>query len=104
MSEPNGKVVVQRNNPRDARIRHIAVKLDGKVMANINFGQTKEFEVAPGKHKILVDNTLEKKSMDFDLRPGQKIEFECIQVAGMTSGFLITLLGAGPLKVELRRL
>ncbi len=98
-----GKVVMNRKSPRDAKIRHIAVKLDGQLMGHINYGQTLEFEAKPGKRKILVDNTLEKKSMEFDIRPGQVVEFECIQVAGLTSGFLITLLGAGPLKVELRR-
>ena len=62
-----------------------------------------ERDVAPGPHKLRVSNTLVWKTLEFDVKPGERVRFEAINRAGRLTYPLLALLGVAPLYVTVRR-
>ena len=59
-------------------------------------------EVAPGRHRVEVWNTLVRKRLDVDLAPGEHARFSTANRAGF-GAWMIALLGVGPIYVTLER-
>jgi hypothetical protein len=79
------------------------VKLDGKrVVDELMYGQTVTIPVTPGRHRLLVDNTWNSKTLDLDLAPGDHLKFQTISRAGRFTWFLVGTLGAGPMYVSIQ--
>jgi len=96
-------IIVNRNSPEDAQQREINIYLDGDPIAELMYGQTISKEIAPGPHKLLVDNTWNKQTSEFTAVENEKISFLTLNTSGRFSQFLLMIFGAGPLRVSLTR-
>ena len=92
-SEPTmGILELRRTSDADCKDRIIQVYLDGKNIDEIYFGETKQYPLAPGRYQLTIDNTLNKKKMDFDLRGGSTVIFQCghkATDAGLVFGMIL---------------
>jgi hypothetical protein len=97
------RVTIARTSDEDARERQVVVSIDGEKVATLMFGGTVTRELAPGPHRLRAHNTLVWKTMDFDLEPGGNASFTVVNRPGRGTFGLLSVLGARPLYVELRR-
>src|SRR5258708_13836946 len=68
-------ITVSRTSPDDVQQRQIIVKLDGEHLAELMYGQSVTRAVAPGNHRLRVDNTGNWKTVEFDLAPAGDLKF-----------------------------
>ena len=59
--------------------------------------------IAPGTHVLKANNTLVRKSVTFDVQPGEHVRFQCINKAHWTAMMFMAFLGAAVLTVKLVR-
>lgn len=94
---------MNRNSPRDIKVRGLEVYFDGKFVANLQFGRAVRLSVAPGEHELKVTNTLYTQKRTLRLEAGQELSF----VAGnhLTGLFapMFLAVGIGPYKVFLEQ-
>jgi len=96
-------LTINRNASDDAQQRQIIVSLDGEPIAELMFGDCVTREISAGPHTLLVDNTWNKKSMNFPAAENEKISFLAKSRSSRFAEFLLMFFGAGPLKVFLTR-
>ncbi|HJZ64446.1 MAG TPA: hypothetical protein VKD70_09015 [Candidatus Acidoferrum sp.] len=96
-------LTVNRNSSKDAQQREINVYLDGDPIAELMYGQTISKEIAPGPHKLLVDNTWNKQTSEFTAIENETVSFLAQNTASSFSQFLLGIFGAGPIRVSLTR-
>lgn len=101
--EPPAKLTVSRKLPIDVRDRQILVKLDGKPLATLMFGDEVTREIEPGYHWIRANNTLVWKTLEFRVKPGERVEFVTANRAGFGTFTMLGLLGVGPLYLVFKR-
>lgn len=89
-------LLVERNAPRDMRVRYVFVKVDGRQVGRLDFGERVLIPLEPGHHEIVFDNTWAKKRVDLEAEDGAEYAAQ----VGNTPGFLfklwIAILAAGP--------
>ena len=97
------RVTIARTLPNDVGQRQVYVLLDGERIATLLYGESVTRDIAPGPHKITLNNTLVRKTVRFDAQPGQQIEFVFANRSGrFTLGFL-ALMGVAPLFLTVER-
>jgi hypothetical protein len=97
------RVTVTRNLPIDVQQRQIFVSLDGAPLATLVFGQSVTRPIAPGPHRIRAHNTLVWKNLEFDVRPGEDVQFDLANRPGRWLLGALALLGVGPLFLTFER-
>ena len=97
------RVTVSRRSPDDVRQRQIVVVLDGEEWATLLYGNAATREIAPGRHRLRVHNTLVWKTVEFDVTAGEDARFSVVNRAGFGTYALVSLLGVGPLYVTVDR-
>jgi hypothetical protein len=101
--QSQAQITIRRDSPDDVQLRQIIVKLDGQRAGELLYGDTLTMPVAPGKHRLRVDNTWNWKTIDLDIPPGEHLNFRTVSRAGRLSWFLIATLGAGPMYVSIEK-
>jgi hypothetical protein len=101
--EADSQITVSRTSADDVQQRQVIVKLDGKRVAELMYGQTVSLKVPPGHHRLRADNTWNWKTLEFDLAPGEHAKFRTKSRAGRLTWFLVAILGAGPMYTLLER-
>ena len=101
--ETESRVTIMRSSPEDSQQRQVIVKLDGEWIADLIYGRKVSRVVAPGRHRLQVDNTWQKKKVEFDVAPGEDVKFQAINRNGKLTWFLVSTLGVGPMYVSLER-
>ena len=101
-STPEAQITIRRDSPDDIQLRQIIVKLDGKPVAELMYGGTVTIPVAPGRHRLRVDNTWNWKTLDLPIAPGDHLKFLTVSRAGRFTWFLVGTLGAGPMYVSIQ--
>ena len=96
------QINIRRTSPDDIQLRQIIVKLDGKPVAELMYGDTATIPVTPGRHRLRVDNTWNWKTLDLDVAPGNHLKFLTINRPGRFTWFLVGTLGAGPMYVSIQ--
>jgi hypothetical protein len=97
-------VTITRTSEADFKSRQLVVSIDGEFAAELLFGESVTRELAPGRHRIRVHNTLVWKTVEFTLAPEEQIFFEAVNRMGPGSLLLTMILGVGPLYVTLNRM
>ena len=97
-------VTVTRTSQSDFQSRQLIVWIDGVRTATLMWGDSITMDLAPGRHRVCVSNTLVWKTVEFDLKPGEQVFFEAINRTGPGTYTMLVLLGAGPLYVTLKRM
>ena len=96
-------VTIVRNSHEDFKQRQLIVWLDGERLGDLMFGDTFRRDVHPGPHKLRVSNTLVWKTVEFDVKPGERVRWEAINRPGRITYPMLVFIGVGPLYVTLRR-
>lgn len=94
-------VTFTRTSAHDLQQRQVLIDLDGRRIAELEFGSTVTRIVAPGRHRLRVDNTWNRKKLEFDLTAGEHATFRIVNRAGRFTWFLLAALGAGPMYVSI---
>jgi hypothetical protein len=106
VESPQGPAVltVRRTAKDDVQDRQVYLSLDGEEWGTIVYGTEISREIAPGRHTLKANNTLVRKSVVFDVRPGEHVRYQCINKAHWTAMMFMAFLGAAFLTVRLERL
>jgi hypothetical protein len=97
------RLTVSRTSEDDLHDRQVYLYLDGEEWVTIYFGQTFTREISPGRHVLKANNTLVRKSVEFDARPGEHVRFRCINRPHWTLMLFMAVLGAAIVTVVLER-
>lgn len=97
-------LTIRRQSSDDVGYREIIVSLDGDQLAVLKHGDAVTRDVPPGKHRLLVHNTLFRKTIDFTLNVGEHAVYRTVNRAGfLTYSVLAFFLGGGPLYLTVER-
>jgi hypothetical protein len=100
-------LTVRRQAPDDVGYREVYVKLDGRDLAMLRYGSVLTESIEPGRHTLLVHNTLFKKTHEFVAGVGEHLVFKTANLAGWGTysafALIIGFLGAGPFYLTLER-
>jgi len=97
------RLVVARTLATDVGQRQVYVLLDGENIATLLFGQSVTRDIAPGPHRLKLNNTLVSKSVDFIVSPGEQVEFHLANRAGRFALPFLALMGVAPLYLTVQR-
>ena len=103
LTEEQGMITVRRKSPNDVQQRQIIVKLDEESVGELFYGDTISIPVTAGHHSLRVDNTWNWKTVDLDVAAGDHLKFQTVNRAGRFTWFLVSLFGAGPIYVSIKR-
>jgi len=101
--QKDSRVTVLRSSPDDSQQRQVIVKLDGEWIADLLYGFKISRAVTPGRHRLQVDNTWQKKKLEFDIAPGEEVKFQTVNKMGKLTWFLVSTIGVGPMYVSIER-
>ncbi len=104
--QPQGPsmLTVYRTSKDDVQDRQVYLYVDGEDWATIFYGKDVTREIAPGHHVLKANNTLVRTSVEFDVKPGEHVRFQCINKPHWTAMMFMAFLGAAFLTVRLERL
>jgi len=97
------RLVVARTLPTDAAQRQVYVLLDDERIATLLFGERVERDIAPGPHRLRLNNTLVRKTIDFDVSPGEVAEFRFANRPGRLALPFLAVMGVAPLYLTVER-
>jgi FtsP/CotA-like multicopper oxidase with cupredoxin domain len=101
--ESEARLTIARTSPEDLKQRQVIIKLDGEWIADLMYDHTMTRAIEPGHHHLRVDNTWNKKNLEFDAAAGEEVKFRVVNRAGRFTWFLVASLGAGPMYVSIER-
>ena len=96
-------LTVRRTARDDIQDRQVYLSVDGEDWTTLYYGKEVTREIAPGRHTLKANNTLVRKSVVFEVAPGQHVRFQCINKAHWTAMVFMAFLGAAFLTVRLVR-
>lgn len=97
-------LTVKRQSVDDVGYREIIVALDGEPLAVLRHGDEVTRDLQPGKHTLLVHNTLFRKTLHFTLNVGEHVTFRTVNRAGFgTYSVLAFFVGGGPIYLSVER-
>lgn len=96
-------LTVRRTAKDDVQDRQVYLTLDGEEWGTIFYGKEITREIAPGRHTLKANNTLVRKTVVFDVKPGEHVRYQCINKAHWTAMMFMAFLGAAFLTVKLVR-
>jgi hypothetical protein len=98
-------LTITRTSEEDWKTRQLVVAIDGKRVAELLWGDSAMFELAPGVHRLRVHNTLVWKTEEFTIAPGEQIFYEAINRASASTYFFLGMfIGIAPVWLTLRRM
>jgi len=100
---PESRITLIRTSDDDVKQRQVIVKIDGERIGDLMFGKTMTRAIEPGDHLLQLDNTWNKKKIEFHLDPGEDARFNVVNRAGGCTWMLVAALGAGPMYVSAER-
>ncbi len=100
--DPQSHITITRNSAEDMQQRQVIATLDGERFATLMYGESATRAITPGRHSLRVDNTWNKKKIEFDLALGEHAKFRTINRAGRFT-FFLAALGVGPMYVSIDR-
>jgi hypothetical protein len=95
--------VVARILPTDVAQRQVYVSLDDERIATLLFGERVERDIAPGPHRLRLNNTLVWKTLDFEAAPGEVVEFHFANRPGRLALPFLAVMGVAPLYLTVER-
>jgi hypothetical protein len=97
-------LTIKRQSTDDVGYREIIVSLDGESLAVLKHGDIVTHDIPPGKHRLLFNNTLFRKTIDFTINVGEHVVFRTVNRAGfLTYSVLAFFLGGGPIYLTVER-
>lgn len=103
MTTAPARLVVARTLPIDVAQRQVYVILDDERIATLLFGEQVEREIPSGRHRLRLNNTLVRKTIDFEAAPGECVEFRFANRAGRFALPFLAVMGVAPLYLTVER-
>ena len=101
MENQTAHVTIACTSPKDVQQRQVIATIDDGQKVQLLFGETVTLDVAPGAHVLKVHNTLVRRQMAFEARPGVRFVVSN-QAKGWMFGFLV-VMGVAPLNLIVER-
>ncbi|HEY8549053.1 MAG TPA: hypothetical protein VIL35_03775 [Vicinamibacterales bacterium] len=98
---PPTLLTIHRTADWDEQTRQIICRVDGKRVGQLLYGETLTVEIAPGPHKLRVDNTLFWKTVEFEAEPGAHVHFTVWNRSWGGYYLMIVFIGSSPLGLGL---
>jgi hypothetical protein len=102
-SDASGVLRLSRVSDRDIKMRGLQILVDGEHLTDLSYGRTQEFPLAPGEHTLVATNTVSTQRDTFQVQPGRTVAYETANVLTGVGGVMMSILGIGPYRVELKR-
>jgi hypothetical protein len=96
-------LTVRRTASDDVQDRQVYLSIDGEDWVTLRYGQVVARELSPGRHTLKANNTLVRKTVTFDVRPGEHVRYQCINRAHWSGMLFMAFLGSAVLTVRLER-
>jgi hypothetical protein len=97
-------LIIRRDAEDDAGFqRQVRVVLDGEYKGDVMRGENGHFPIAPGHHRLKVDNTWNWKTVEFDAKDGDTVEYRVVNRPGRLTSLLFWM-GGGLLYVSIERI
>ena len=103
MDVPPARVVISRTSPDDVGQRQVIVSVDDGPRAQLMFGESASWDVAPGRHVLKAHNTLVRKTVEFDVATGEEISFAVANRASRWMFGFLVVMGVAPLYLTVER-
>jgi hypothetical protein len=97
-------VTVTRTSEVDLKSRQLNVWIDDERVETLLWGDSITRDLEPGPHRVRVSNTLVRKTVNFELLPGQQAFFEVVNRVGFGTLPMMLIFGVGPLYLTVRRM
>jgi hypothetical protein len=97
-------LTITRTPSDNLQQREVIAALDGEEIARLMDGESVTREISPGRHRLCVDNTWNRKTVEFDVAPDEHPKFFVTNRAGSLSQFFKFTFGGAPTYVEIQRL
>jgi len=101
--DSDSRVTLTRTSEEDVKQRQVILKLDGEWIGDLMYGRKISRKIPPGRHTLNVNNTWNRKTIQFTAEPGEEVKFKVVNRAGRFTWFLVATLGAGPIYVSVER-
>jgi len=96
-------ITLDRTSMNDIQERELYASLDGRRIAILLYGDVATMTISPGRHELRVHNTLSRKRMEFDAKPGQHVRFKTANVPGKGFAYWAFFVGAALMWTSLER-
>ncbi len=99
------KVRLRVSHPEEGSVmgRGLSLVLDRKDWTHLKAGRDAATEIEPGHHRLRVDNTYHKKTIEFDAQPGELVHYRITNKATFFGSLMLAVLGAGPMHLVIER-
>jgi hypothetical protein len=99
---PKGQLRVTHKFQDNYLARGIKLTLDGTYLMLLKNGKEIVLEVEPGHHRLLIDNTLHTKTVEFEVETGEQVYYRIWNKRGFGS-WMIDVFGSGPMYLAIER-
>lgn len=90
-------VTFVRDDPADFKQRQVYVRVNGRLLITLVFGDAVEVELPPGMHHFRIHNTLFWKHIRLGIEPGERLRCRIINAGRWWTAGFVGVLGAAPL-------
>lgn len=97
-----GQLRVTHEEQDNYLARSIRLALDGAYLTLLKNGKDIVVEVEPGRHRLLIDNTLHSKTVEFDVKAGEQAHYRIWNKRGFGS-WMLDVFGSGPMYLAIER-
>jgi len=96
-------LIIARTMAGDVGQRQVYVDLDGERIATLLDRESVSRDIAPGSHRIKLNNTLVSKTMEFTASAGETVHYRFANRPGRFVLPFLALVGVAPLFLKVER-
>ena len=103
VSDSPARITIDRTSPDDVQQRQVIVSIGDGWRAQLMFGESASHDLAPGRYVLKAHNTLVRRKIEFDAKPGEHVRFVVANRATKWALPFLTVMGVAPLTLTLER-
>ncbi|HRF58684.1 MAG TPA: hypothetical protein PLH94_02080 [Fimbriimonadaceae bacterium] len=93
-------LTISRRDADDVKTRHIYVKVDGKTVGAIGYGETLHVLLEAGSHVIVFDNTWAWKKFEVEVREDEALRASVACLKAGLFALAAAILSTAPMKLR----
>jgi hypothetical protein len=99
----NAQLTVTRNGATDFQDRQVYLFVDEAPWGKVKYGKVVSREIAPGRHRVRVFNTLFSHTVEITAVPGEHVRLKCTNAMPRAGWLMLIFLHVTALSVRLER-
>jgi hypothetical protein len=99
----NPQLTITRNGNGDFQDRQVYLFVDDQPWGKVKYGRPVTGEIAPGRHRIKVHNTLFSHTLEIDAAPSDHVRLRCTNTMPTVGWLMMMFLHVTALRVRLER-